>query len=464
MDCLGKPRTVYSAIPPSKREEGIVSEQLFDVCIAGAGPAGATCAHYLAKAGVRVVLLEKALFPRDKICGDAVCFGARKYLEEMGVMAEILEQRQGCWSELGGLVAPSGTGFIGNSVNYSNTELVIAVKRRLLDEKIARAAQRAGAELREQHTFTGATLAGGVWTVKVDTEGGPQEIRARALVAADGAHSNVTRLLGIETPPPDGLCSRAYVKAGTHDFDADGVAFYVTDLLPGYAALFREADGDLNFCTYLIPGGRAKLEKLREYHDRLLAEHPQISRAVGPRAEIQKMQGAPLRLGGTRRTYYENLLVVGDAAGHIDPLTGEGIHTAIEGGYLAAQELKGALAAGDLSARRLAAYERAWMAAFGNDFRWSARMARIYTRFPIFVEASARVMQRDGAKALYEWGRMMTGAAPKTGFLDPRLFGPILVEAGKLLLGGKSGGQVIYSKDGQQKIWQSDPPRRQAVA
>ncbi|HUB07485.1 MAG TPA: NAD(P)/FAD-dependent oxidoreductase [Myxococcales bacterium] len=441
-----------------------MSDSSYDVCIAGAGPAGATCAHYLAKAGLRVALLEKARFPRDKICGDAVCFGARRYLDEMGVMAEIVEKRQGCWSELGGLVAPSGTGFIGNSVTFSGEELVIAVKRKILDEKIARAAQRAGAELREHHTFTGATLAGGAWTVKVDTDDGPAELRARALVAADGAHSHVTKLLGIDTPPPDGLCSRAYVKAGTHDFDADGVAFYVTDLLPGYAALFREADGDLNFCTYLIPGGRAKLENLREYHEKLLAEHPQISKAVGSRAEIQKMQGAPLRLGGTRKTYYDHLLVVGDAAGHIDPLTGEGIHTAIEGGFLAAKELAGALAANDLSARRLAAYERAWMKAFGEDFRWSARMARVYTRFPIFVEASARVMQKEGARALYEWGRMMTGAAPKTGFLDPRLFGPILFEAGKLLLGGRRSAEVLYVKDGEKKIWQSEAPRKQAVA
>ncbi|MHB8418596.1 MAG: NAD(P)/FAD-dependent oxidoreductase [Myxococcales bacterium] len=443
-----------------------MGDGVYDVCIAGAGPAGATCGHYLAKAGARVLLLEKQRFPRDKICGDAVCFGARRYLEEMGVLQEIVEKRQGCWSELGGLVAPSGTGFIGNSVTFSGQELVIAVKRRILDEKIARAAQRAGACLRERVSFTGASLERGLWTVRADSEAGPVTFQAKALVAADGAHSQVTRLLGIDTPPPDGLCSRAYVKAGTHDFDADGVAFYVADLLPGYAALFREADGDLNFCTYIIPGGRAKIEDLREHHERLLREHPQISKAVGPRAQIQKMQGAPLRLGGTRKTYYERLLVVGDAAGHIDPLTGEGIHTAIEGGYLAAVELSAALAAGDLSERRLRAYERRWKRAFGDDFRWSARMARIYTRFPVFVEASARVMQKEGASALYQWGRMMTGAAPKTGFLDPRLFGPILVEAGKLLFGrGGPRGEVLYVKDGQRRIWQAEAgPNEEAVA
>lgn len=436
---------------------------IYDACIVGAGPAGATCAFYLARAGRRVLLLEKARFPRDKICGDAVCYGAFAHLREMGVLQEIEEKRQGCWSELGGLVAPSGAGFIGDSVEFSGKQLVIAVKRRLLDEKIARAASKAGAELREETSFAGAVREGGAWTVRAEGEGAPT-FRARALVAADGAHSNVTRLLGIETPLPDGLCSRAYVKAGTHDFDADGVAFYVEGLLPGYAALFREADGDLNFCTYIIPGGRARIEDLREHHERLLREHPQISRAVGPRAQIHKMQGAPLRLGGRRRTAYEGLLVVGDAAGHIDPLTGEGIHTAIQGGFLAADELGKALAEDDLSARRLMAYERRWKQAFGEDFRWSARMARIYTRFPIFVEASARVMQREGAKALYAWGRMMTGAAPKTGFLDPRLFGPILVEAGKLLVSGRGPSEVVFSRKGERRRWQSEGSAPSAVA
>jgi menaquinone-9 beta-reductase len=129
------------------------------------------------------------------------------------------------------------------------------------------------------------------------------------------------------------------------------------------------------------------------------------------------------------------MLVVGDAAGHIDPLTGEGIHTALEGGAIAADEIDSALRAGDLSEQRLSRYERRWMRSFGNDFRWSARMARVYTRVPLFVEASARALQRHGPSLLYEWGTMMTGAAPKTGFFRPRMFVPVLVEAVRLRFG-----------------------------
>jgi flavin-dependent dehydrogenase len=398
--------------------------QVYDACIVGAGPSGASCAWYLARAGKRVLLLEKRRFPRDKICGDAVCVGGQDHLSTMGVLQEIEAEKAGRWAEVGGMVAPSGAGFVGNSVAFSGRKLVIAVKRRVLDEKIARASQRVGAELCEESTFVGGSLdrARGTWTVRADGPKGPLVFEARSLVAADGAHSVVTRALGIPTPPPDGICSRAYVKAGTHRFEADGVAFYTSDLIPGYAALFKEADGDLNYCVYIIPGGRAQVTDLRALHHKLLKEHPYISRVVGPRADVQKMNGAPLRLGGTVKTYYERML------------TGEGIHTALEGGFIAAQELADALDAGDLSERRLRHYERRWMKSFGNDFRWSAHMARVYTRFPVFVEASARVMQKKGASVLYDWGRMMTGAAPKTGFLKPRMFMPILTEAAKMAL------------------------------
>lgn len=440
--------------------------ELFDVCIVGAGPAGSTCAFYLGQAGKKVLLVDKRKFPRDKICGDAVCLNAQVHLSKMGVLQEIEREGKGNWSELGGLVAPSGAGFIGNSVDYSGKRLVIAIKRMILDEKVVRAAQKAGARLVEHTTITGGTLdsGSGTWTIDGQTnEGKKVQFRARALVAADGAHSSLTQALGIPTPPPDGICSRAYVKAGTHSFDADGIAFYTRELIPGYAAIFKEANGDLNFCTYIIPGGQAKNDDLKEIHHRLLKEHPYISKVIGPDAEIEQMKGAPLRLGGTLKTYYDHLLVIGDAAGHIDPLTGEGIHTAMDGAHLAAEELKDALESGDLSAARLERYQDRWMKAFGDDFRWSAMMARVYTRLPIFVEASARVMQKRGLGILSDWGRIMTGAEPKKRFLSPRLVAPILLEALKLLLKGDRNPEVVLLKGSVRGTWKPQAPSARAA-
>ena len=127
----------------------MTSDRTYDVCIVGAGPAGATCAFYLAEQGVKVVLLEKERFPRDKLCGDAVCSPAHAHLRRMGVLQEIEAEGLGNWARVGGMVSPRGIGYIGDSTDSTRPPMVIAIRRIVLDEKMASAAVRAGAELVE---------------------------------------------------------------------------------------------------------------------------------------------------------------------------------------------------------------------------------------------------------------------------------------------------------------------------
>jgi geranylgeranyl reductase family protein len=437
-----------------------MDDNVYDVAVVGAGPAGATCAYYLASSGVRVLLLERKRFPRDKLCGDAVCTGAQVHLERMGVLAELEREQKGQWAAVGGLISPRRIGFIGNSATQLGRPLVIAVKRVWLDEKIARAAERAGARLVEDTHVSGGRRDGSGWTLDATSDGRATSYRARALVAADGALSRLTTALGIPTAPPDAVCSRAYVKSGTHRFDADGVVVYRLDLAPGYCALFREAQGDLNFCTYIIPGGRAQTSDLWELHHRILAEDSYIRGALGPGAVIEKMRGAPLRLGGIAKSHHDRLLIVGDAAGHIDPLTGEGIHHAMDGGQLAAETLIEALAAGDLSEQFLARYHRRWQKQFGRDFFWSRQMARVFARAPFLVDVTAGLMQRRGADYMAEWGRIMTGAAPKSELLRPSTLVPIALEAGRQLWSRyveRRVPKIEYSVKGVRTFWQAPP-------
>ena len=106
-----------------------------------------------------------------------------------------------------------------------------------------------------------------VWTLHGRRAGQPT-YRARVLVACDGASSSLARSLGIVKTHPDAVCSRAYIKAGTSAFDADGVIYYPREILPGYCALFREAGGELNFACYIIPGGRCVPADLQRVHER----------------------------------------------------------------------------------------------------------------------------------------------------------------------------------------------------
>jgi menaquinone-9 beta-reductase len=403
----------------------MATDRIFDVCVVGAGPAGATCSYYLAKHGRDVVMLERKQFPRDKICGDAICSQAQVHLKRMGVLQQIIDNDEGHFAAIGGMVSPRGYSYIASSVAHLASSQVMAVKRLYLDVRIAHAAVAAGAMMIEQYSVAGATLdATGIWTIV--SEDNKPAVRARALVAADGALSRLSRRLGYLSTPPDAVCSRAYVRAKSTNFDADGVVYYPKDLLPGYCAIFREARDELNFCVYVIPGGRTKVADLRTMHHQILCNDPYVSRAIGPKANIDDMKGAPLRLGGIPSSYGDHFLIVGDAAGHIDPLTGEGIQFGMDAGEFAADTLHVALTAGDLRAPSLKPYQDRWMQAFGFDFAWSAGIARFYARFPAFLDAGALTLKRLGPPFLAEWAQIMTGAKPKTEFLKPAIWMPIM--------------------------------------
>ncbi|HVH80904.1 MAG TPA: FAD-dependent oxidoreductase [Stellaceae bacterium] len=400
----------------------------YDVAIIGAGPAGATCAWYLARRGIRVLLLEKKAFPRDKLCGDAICSRALMHLERMGVLRQILDNDEGHPADVGGMISPSGIGYVGSSAQLLGGSPVIAIKRIFLDARIAHAASTAGATLVERHPVADARFdpALGEWTILRDG-GGPAH-QARVLVVADGALSRLGRRLGLVDGPPDAVCSRTYMRARTTAFDADGMVFYPRRLLPGYCALFREARDEVNFAMYIIPGGECTLRDLRPLHDGLLRDDPHLSKAIGPRPEMDEMKAAPLRLGGIAKSYGDHLLILGDAAGQIDPLTGEGIQYAMDAAELAAETLAEALAANDLGEASLKRYDDRWRQAFGRDFRWSERFARFYLRHPAFLDAGAATLRRRGNAYLARWGQIMTGAKPKRDFLKPDMLLPVLME------------------------------------
>ena len=406
--------------------------EAYDVAIVGAGPAGSTCAYYLARQGKRVLLLEKNRFPRDKICGDAICGRAQLHLEHMGVLQAVVASGEGQWMEVGGMVSPGGLSFVGNSAECLGKSLVIVIRRKILDARVARAAVDAGAELIEDAPIAAVQFhkQDREWSLHCRTQA-EVSYRARVLIAADGANSRLARSLGIVQGPPDGVCSRAYVDAGTADFPADGVMYYPLELLPGYFVILREAGGHLNLCCYLIPGGSPKLTDLKKMHDEMIQNHPDIRTALGPRAKIERMVAAPLRLGGVAKSYSDHFLVIGDAAGHIDPLTGEGIQYALDGAEIAAQTLDEAFTQRDWSAAFLRRFHNAWMKAFGRDFRWSRTMAGFYTRHPILLDASASLMQKRGAQFLVEWGEVMTGARPKSDFFRPRIALPLAGEVAR---------------------------------
>jgi flavin-dependent dehydrogenase len=374
---------------PPFRDESQDAASPYDAIVVGAGPAGSTAAYYLAagmegRGGKRVALLERATFPRDKYCGDAWCAPALDILEDMGVVQQLEAEGLVGDTTSGGFISPCGESYVsvGTGAGAPGTRCY-AIKRIICDERIARRAAGVGAHLYDNAAFaTAMPEPDELWTVAC-RDG--RRFRSRMLIAADGAVSRLARSLGVVGSPPQGVASRQYVRGGSHNFKSGGVLFYPKYILPGYVALFRHFDDDIE-----------------------------------PRAEFtEPVRVAPLRLGGVERSTAKQFMAVGDAAGQTDPLTGEGIHTGMIGGKLAAQTIHELFTRSDFSAVGCQAYHERWMAAFGRDFRASAMGARLIYQFPVFLDAANVLAQRKGEAFMADFGAAMTGVKPKTIFLRP---------------------------------------------
>jgi len=365
---------------------------------------------------------------------------AIEILRDMDVYNDLIKNNKAKIADAGGLVSPSGLSYVGRSLEELGNDIpaAMAVKRVDLDIAIAYKARETGANLMEEHNVQAAKFdkTTGLWTISCgsDEKQTTAEFKARVLVCADGAGSGLATKLGIVTTPPDGVCSRQFLAGGTHKFGADGVVFYNKELLPGYAALFKHPNDEVNFCTYLIPGNpKVKNEDCASWHEFLETKDPVVKAMLGPDHRwLEKVRVASLRLGGVPVSYMDHGMLIGDAAGFIDPMTGEGIHHAMDSGRLAAKVVLEAIAAGNYS--KFDVYQQHWMNEFGFDFRWSMKMCQLTYQFPIILDAAAAAVQRKGNSFLTKWAEIMTGRTPKIHLLSPQFVVVIGFELTRLLI------------------------------
>lgn len=305
----------------------------FDVVVAGAGPAGTTAAYRLAERGARVLLVDRARFPRDKPCGGGVTLrGAALLPFSIEPVVESIVDRLDVRMNYAGerrSVAADGPA-------------VLMTQRRRLDAFLAEKAVAAGAEFRDgtrvreiTHTADG---------VRVRTDAGTVE--ARALIGADGANGAVREALGVPAPSYavalEGNLPRG--AAGFPDHDYTSTALVEFETVPGgYGWIFPKGD-HLNFGVggYLEEGPR-----MREHLTRLCDAHDV------PLTALENLRGyrLPIRRSGTPVAVGRAVLV-GDAAGLVDPFSGDGMYEAFLSSRIATEEVAALLEgrAADLSA------------------------------------------------------------------------------------------------------------------
>ncbi len=382
-----------------------MSPHRHDVLVVGGGPAGAACAYWLARAGHDVVVVERKRFPREKTCGDGLTPRAVHQLAEMG-----LYERLEDYHRFGGLraVAHDITLELRWPQHPVFPDHGFVVRRRDLDQLVADHAVKAGATLHqgteaEQPLLRDGLVGGAV--VQDKESGQRRDLSARFVVIADGANSRFGRALGTtrDRNYPQGMAIRGYYESPLHAEPWIESALDVRDRsgasLPGYGWIFPVGDGTVNVGIGLLSTFRDfKTVNTTHLMHEWAATAPDYWE-LSPEAAVGEPTGGRLPMAGS--VYPKagpTFLVVGDAAGSVNPFNGEGIDYAYETGRMAADLLDEALTTGDGLA--LARYPKLLDAEYGLYFK----VARLFVRLignPAVMRELTRVGMRS--RSLMEW-------------------------------------------------------------
>jgi menaquinone-9 beta-reductase len=385
---------------------GLTAEEA-DVIVVGAGPAGSATAFYLASAGLDVLLLEKATFPREKVCGDGLTPRAVKALASMGVPTD---ERDGWRPNKGLRIIGGGVRLELPWPELSHYPGYGLVRTRLaFDETLARTAEKAGARLREGVNVTGPVLddAGRIVGVTArDTESAttdPQRnYRARLVVAADGNSSRLSLAMGLRRRDdrPLGVAVRTYYTSPRHDDDYLESWLELWDgdrLLPGYGWIFGMGDGTSNVGLGLLNTSAAFQNiDYRGLLRRWLAGMP-AEWGYSEENRTQPVRGAALPMGFNRTPHYtRGLLLVGDAGGMVNPFNGEGIAYAMEAGEMAADVISRALAEPGLPGAEnvLAAYPQVLKDSYGGYYTLGRKFVEMIGKPRVMKFATRHGMPR----------------------------------------------------------------------
>jgi geranylgeranyl reductase family protein len=375
-----------------------------DVLVIGAGPAGSAAGYWLARHGLDVVMVDKKTFPREKTCGDGLTPRAVKQLGDMGLADELSQ-----FHRYEGLRATAH----GRELELQWPSHPIypqhgyVVRRRELDTMVARNAERAGATLLEGHEAGAPILdrgfvRGATLTTK---EGKSIDVSAKYVVVADGANSRFGRALGTFRTKewPYGTAIRTYWETPRHADPWIESALDVKDRngnpLPGYGWIFPVGDGTVNIGVGLLSTFR-DFKSVNTTH--LLNEYAHMVAdkwEIDPDNPTNKATSGRIPMGGSVGPKWgPTYLVVGDAAGSVNPFNGEGIDYAYETARIAADVLYQAISENDPAA--LQQYQQLLDAEYGQYFKVARLFARIIGRPAIMRELSRVGMH---SRTLMEW-------------------------------------------------------------
>lgn len=362
-----------------------------DVCILGGGPGGCSAALQLAKLGVHSVVLEKAVFPRDKVCGDALSGKVMRTLERLDPDLAAMVKRDARSMPSWGVtfVAPSGRALrVPFSRNTGEGEApgVILPRLQFDDLLFQRAKATSGITTHEGSAARSFERHNAGW--RITTSDG-RVIDARLIIDGSGANSPFARhVAGLPMEPRHHAAGVRAYYSGVKDLDPQGFIelIFLKDLLPGYLWVFPLPNGRANVGLGLrsdvVKTRRADLKALMV---QLLGTHPQLKERFAKAKLEGTIQGMGLPLASKRRALSgDGYLLIGDAGHLIDPFTGEGISHAMISGVYAADIAAEVLVEKDTSAKRLLAYDQRVWKRLGKELAISTRLQQMANQAWLF--------------------------------------------------------------------------------
>ena len=388
----------------------------YDAIVVGAGPSGSACASLLSLQGCRVLLLDKARFPRDKVCGDAIGGKALSVLERLGATEEL---KQKGFQRSSGIVFSSPNGSEAEiPLAYANAGFVC--RRRDYDNIVFQRAKKActaieGAEAADL-LFEGKRVAG----VKARmADGTLREFSANLVVGADGAMSLVARKAGIFSSKAGHTCSavRGYYK-GVKGLRGNVEIHFLPECMPGYFWIFPLSQDEANVgAGMLLSDMLAHKKNLQKVLDACMK-----NKRFGGRFENARLMGSvggwSIPLASARRPCAGNgFILIGDAASLVDPFSGEGIGNGMLSAQIAADTLAQAARAGAVGEEKCLEYERALWSEIENDIKSSYALQRL-GKVPFLLDIAIG-KARKSEKVRAELSGMIASREAKKKASDP---------------------------------------------
>ena len=378
-----------------------------DVLILGAGPGGAATALFLAKENIPCIVVDKAVFPRDKICGDALSGKVveilnrydRSFVEKLSLDPIQLN----CWGVT--FVAPNLEEL---SIPFRNKPKKTDEKREIAPGFITKRYDFDHFMVKEVKKHAGVNLMEGVEIdqfVKTpegftcSDKSGNYIIHAKLVIDGSGAHSQFAKKIGKLEVEKEHHCAglHVYYKGVTGIKEGNYIELhFLKDFLPGYFWIFPLADGQCNVGVGMRSDyvGKKRINLKTELNN-IIQKYPQLSERFKNAEPVDDIRGYGLPLGSKKRAISgDNYMLIGDAASLIDPFTGEGIGNAILSGYTAAQQAKEAIESKNFSGTALKKYDEAIYRRLGDELSLSYRMQKL-VKYPWLFNFVVRKANRN---------------------------------------------------------------------